>query len=111
MGTAYQAARQRSGWIDRSSRGRIVVSGKDRAAYLQGLLTNDIVALTPGSGCYAAWLTPQGRMITDAHVFEPGHMLLLHVPVELVDGILERLDQFLFSEDVQLASLAGALRA
>src|ERR1043166_1550467 len=74
MGTAYQAARQRSGWIDRSSRGRIVVSGSDRASYLQGLLTNDIAALTPGSGCYSAYLTAQGRMISDLWVYELGEV-------------------------------------
>jgi folate-binding protein YgfZ len=93
-----------------SARGQIAVAGKDRASYLQGLLTNDIQALTPGTGCYAAWLTPQGRMITDLHVLESGDMILLDVPAELVDAILERLDQFLFGEDVQLASLATALR-
>ena len=42
-----------------SPRRQIAVVGKDRAAYLQGLLTNDIEALRPGTGCYAAWLTPQ----------------------------------------------------
>ena len=94
-----------------SARAQIAVAGKDRAAYLQGLLTNDVQALTAGTGCYAAWLTPQGRMITDVHVLESGDMILLDVPVELVDSILQRLDQFLFGEDVQLASLAGALRA
>jgi len=94
-----------------SARAQIAVAGKDRAVYLQGLLTNDVQALTAGTGCYAAWLTPQGRMITDVHVLESGDMILLDVPVELVDSILQRLDQFLFGEDVQLASLAGALRA
>ena len=44
----YAAARHRAALIDRSDRGRIVVSGADRASYLQGLLTNDIVALKPG---------------------------------------------------------------
>jgi folate-binding protein YgfZ len=86
------------------------VAGKDRAAYLQGLLTNDIQALTPGTGCYAAWLTPQGRMITDLHVLESGDMILLDVPADLVETLVQRLDQFLFSEDVQLASLGGQLR-
>ena len=93
-----------------SARAQIAVAGKDRAAYLQGLLTNDIQALTPGTGCYAAWLTPQGRMITDLHVLESGDMMLLDVPAEQVEALVQRLDQFLFSEDVQLASLAGALR-
>ena len=94
-----------------SPRSAIGVSGKDRAAYLQGLLTNDIPALTAGSGCYAAWLTAQGRMLTDMHVFESGDMILLDVPAAELSATLQRLDQFLFGEDVQLADLSGALEA
>ena len=91
------------------SRGQIAVAGKDRASYLQGLLTNDIQALTAGTGCYSAWLTPQGRMLTDMHVFESGDMILLDVPADQLPSTLQRLDQFLFTEDVQLADLAGSL--
>ena len=58
------------------------MAGQDRATYLQGLLTNDIPALSPGTGCYSAWLTPQGRMLTDMHVLESGGMILLDVPAE-----------------------------
>jgi folate-binding protein YgfZ len=89
----------------------IGVAGKDRASYLQGLLTNDIQALTGGTGCYAAWLTPQGRMLSDMHVFESGDMILLVVPEALRAATLERLDQFLFGEDVQLADLSSSLKA
>ena len=89
----------------------IGVAGKDRAGYLQGLLTNDIHALTPGAGCYAAWLTPQGRMLTDMHVFESGDMILMDVPANVLPATLQRLEQFLFSEDVQFADLSGALQA
>ena len=49
-----------------------MLTGADRRAYLQGLLTNDIEALTPGTGCYAALLTAQGRMMTDMRVIELG---------------------------------------
>jgi folate-binding protein YgfZ len=90
-------------------RSAIGVAGKDRASYLQGLLTNDILALSPGTGCYAAWLTPQGRMLTDLHVFESGDMILLDLPVEQHAATLARLEQFLFSEDVQLSDLADTL--
>ena len=90
-------------------RGQLAVAGKDRASYLQGLLTNDIAALAPGSGCYAAWLTPQGRMLTDMHVLQSDSMILLDVPLDRAAATLERLDQFLFSEDVQLASLVDSL--
>jgi folate-binding protein YgfZ len=92
-----------------SPRRQIAVVGKDRAAYLQGLLTNDIEALRPGTGCYAAWLTPQGRMLTDMHVLESDSMMLLDVPAETVDATLARLEQFIFTEDVRVESLAESL--
>ncbi len=88
---------------------QIAVAGQDRAAYLQGLLTNDIQALAPGSGCYSAWLSPQGRMHTDMHVLESGDMILLDVPAETLESTIRRLEQFIFTEDVQVASLAENL--
>ena len=90
-------------------RHQIAVAGPDRATYLQGLLTNDIPALAPGNGCYSAWLTPQGRMLTDMHVLESGSMILLDVPAETTEATRERLEQFIFTEDVQVASLAESL--
>jgi folate-binding Fe-S cluster repair protein YgfZ len=94
-----------------AERRQIAVSGPDRASFLQGLLTNDIPSLTAGQGCYAAWLTPQGRMITDLHVLESGDMLLLDVPAADVEQTAERLEQFHFTEDVLIANLAGSLRS
>ena len=107
----YRAVREHAATGAIAPRRAIGIGGPDRAAYLQGLLTNDVLALTPGTGCYAAWLTPQGRMLTDLHVFESGDMMLLDVPADLAEATLQRLDQFLFSEDVQLARLADTLRA
>jgi len=102
---AYEAARRRAAVLDRSDRGRIVVSGVDRASYLQGLLTNDIVALQAGQGCYAAYLTPQGRMIADLYVYELGDVILLTMDRAVKDSVLAKLDQFIFSEDVQLGDV------
>src|SRR3954453_12697523 len=94
-----------------SARAQIAVAGKDRASYLQGLLTNDIEALTPGVGCYAAYLTAQGRMITDLWVYELGDVILLALPRAVKDGVLAKLDQFIFSEDVQLGDVTDTLAA
>ena len=107
----YRALKEHAAIGAIAPRNAIGLTGKDRAAYLHGLLTNDIQALTPGTGCYAAWLTPQGRMLTDIHIFESGEMILLDVPADLVPATLQRLDQFLFSEDVQLADLSETLTA
>ena len=105
---AYDAARERAGLVDRTEYGYIVVSGKDRASYLQGLLTNDILALGPGQGCYAAYLTAQGRMIADLWVYELGDVILIRVLRDVRPTVLEKLDQLIFSEDVQLGDVTDA---
>ena len=104
---AYDAAHRGAAFVDRSDRGRVVVSGSDRASYLQGLLTNDVVALRAGQGCYAAYLTAQGRMIADLHVYELGDVMLLAMPGDVKDAVLAKLDQFIFTEDVQLGDVTG----
>jgi folate-binding protein YgfZ len=103
----YDAARRRAAVVDRTGLGRIVLSGKDRASYLQGLLTNDVVALKSGQGCYAAYLTAQGRMIADMHVYELGDVMLMTLAGDVKDTVLARLDQFIFTEDVQLGDVTG----
>lgn len=107
----YHALRHGSGIVDRSHRGRLRLKGEDRRSYLQGLLTNDIVALTAGTGCYAALLTPQGRMIADMRVLETGHSTVLDLPGAVADDVRARLEEFVFAEDVQITDLAPASRA
>ena len=101
----YRALRDRTGIVERSGRGKIVVAGADRAKYLHAMLTNDIATLAPGTGCYAAYLTPQGRMIADMWVYELGDLCLLDVHQSVKDTVLARLDQFVFSEDVRLGDV------
>lgn len=106
--TGYRAARTTVALCDRRDRGRLVVSGADRASYLQGMLTNDIVALAAGQGCYACYLTAQGRMISDMWLFELGDVLLMTTPGSTRETVLTKLDQFIFSEDVQLGDVTDA---
>ena len=93
--------------IDRTSAGRILLTGADRRSYLQGLLTNDIESLTPGTGCYAAMLTAQGRMMTDMRVLELGDSILLDVPAPVTAAIRDHLDRFIFSEDVTVEDVTA----
>ena len=102
---AYRSAREHAAFLEREDRGLIEVSGPDRASFLQGLLTNDIGSLAAGAGCYAAYLTPQGRMITDVFVYELGDLMLLTIARETKDAVITKLDQNIFTEDVRVADV------
>jgi folate-binding protein YgfZ len=108
---SYAAARERSAFFPRSDRAWVVLSGKDRRSYLQGLLTNDIAALGAGQGCYAAYLTAQGRMIAELWVYELGDTMLLSCHADVKDTVVAKLDQFIFSEDVQLGDVTATFTA
>ena len=103
----YHALRRSAGIVDRSARGRLLLTGADRRAYLQGLLSNDIDALVPGSGCYATYLTAQGRMIADMRVFETGDAVLVDLDGTVVQAVADRWSQFIFSEDVQVRNISA----
>jgi folate-binding protein YgfZ len=75
----YAALHDACGALRRDERARWLFSGKKAAETLNGLLSNDIEALTPGSGCYAAALTPKGRIVADVRVFRREDDCLLDV--------------------------------
>jgi len=104
----YEAAIGGAAVFDNSSRGKIAVAGVDRRTYLHAMLTNDVETLEQGSGCYAAYLVQQGRMIADMTVLELGDLVLLDLDGAAVAEVLKKLDQFVFSEDVQLGDLTAA---
>jgi tRNA-modifying protein YgfZ len=93
----------------RADRGRLALRGSDRRAYLHGLLSNDVLTLTPGEWRYATLLTPQGRMLTDMRVFELGDYTLVDLPVETTQAIREHLDKFIITEDVTVEDMTADL--
>jgi folate-binding protein YgfZ len=105
----YQAVHANGGVVRRTDRRVLAVSGADRASWLQGLLTNDVASLAEGQSRYAAYLTPQGRMIADMNVVSREGRLLLDVPANLAAGLRDRLDGLIFAEDVQVTDESGRL--
>ena len=66
MSDVYRAARERAAYADRRDRVRFAFTGAQAATTLNGLLTNDIAAVHPGTGCYAAALTGACKPALDA---------------------------------------------
>jgi tRNA-modifying protein YgfZ len=64
----YRVLHESAGVVDRSGRGKLLVRGSDAAEFLQGQLTNDVEALEPGQGAYAALLDRKGHVQADMRV-------------------------------------------
>src|SRR3954464_696732 len=73
----YVLAKTEAVVIDRSSRGRLLLTGADVADFLQGQVSNDVEALAPGTGCYATLLTAKGKIRCDMRIIRGGDWFLL----------------------------------
>lgn len=105
----YRQARSHAVVWTRDRTDRLLVTGADRREWLQGLLSNDVVALAAGHGCYACYLTPQGRMISDMRLLELGDRMLVDLPPGTATSLIERLDPFIIAEDVALADVTATV--
>ena len=90
----YAALRTGTLLVDRSLRGRLRVRGEKAKETVTGLVTNDILALEPGHGVFAAALTPKGRIIADVRVFVDGSALLIDAPARAFPGFLAMLKKY-----------------
>jgi folate-binding protein YgfZ len=88
--------------LDLSARGKIRVTGEDRARLLHAMTTNDVQALQPGQGCYVFFLNAQGRILGDANLFCFADHLLLDVEPETRTKLYEHLDRYIIADDVTI---------
>jgi tRNA-modifying protein YgfZ len=66
--TEYELVSESAGLVERSDRGMFVVRGGEAADFIQGQVSNDVEALSPGQGCYATILNHKGKLRTDLRV-------------------------------------------
>jgi len=66
--TDHEVLTSACGLVDRSERGKLALTGAQAAELLNGQVTNDVATLEPGSGQYAAFLTPKGKMLGDLRI-------------------------------------------
>jgi tRNA-modifying protein YgfZ len=98
----YRAITEACGLLDRSERGKLALSGSEAKSFLQGQVTNDVEGLTPGAGCYAAFLTPKGKMLGDLRILDTGTELLLDTERAALQALFNMIRRFSIGYDVQL---------
>jgi folate-binding protein YgfZ len=103
----YQAARDSAALAEKDWFGIVRLSGGERASWLQGMVTNDVQKLLPGEGCYAAHLTPQGKIVAHMHVLADDDALWLSLERASIPGLLSAFDKLLIMEDVQVVDVSN----
>jgi folate-binding protein YgfZ len=100
--TWYRALIEACGMVDRSERGKLALTGPEAKTFLQGQVTNDVEALEPGQGCYAAFLTHKGKMLGDLRVLDLGDELLLDTERSTLQELFNMIRRYKLGADVEL---------
>ncbi len=82
----YSALRRSAVVFDRGERSRGRFQGAQARETLTGLVTNDVQALVPGAGQYAAALTPKGKITSDVRIFARAEELFVDLPPRAAAG-------------------------
>ncbi|HTE76834.1 MAG TPA: folate-binding protein YgfZ [Xanthobacteraceae bacterium] len=94
-------------------RGVVKVSGDDARKFLHGLVTADMLSLTPGTARFCALLTPQGKIIADFFVAEApsadGGGFFLDVPRALDTTLFDKLNLYKLRAKVLIEDLSEIL--
>jgi tRNA-modifying protein YgfZ len=102
MTESLQAIDTGCGLLDRSERGKLALTGADAKPFLAGQVTNDVEALTPGRGVYAALLTHKGKMRADLRVLDLGDELWLDTERVALQALFDTIRRFKIGYDVEL---------
>jgi tRNA-modifying protein YgfZ len=104
----YRQLREECGLLDRSERGKLLVSGPDGAEYLQGQLTSDVEALEVGDGQYAALLNRKGHMQTDMRVLRPAaEEIWIDTEPEPLAAARRHLEMYSIGREVTVADVSS----
>jgi folate-binding protein YgfZ len=99
----YRELREGAGLLERTERATLEVRGPDAAEFLQGQVTNDVVALDSGRGCYAAMLNPKGRIAADMRILRAApERFLLDTEATARDVVLRDLRMYKIGRQVEV---------
>jgi tRNA-modifying protein YgfZ len=102
----YRVLREGAGVVERPERRLLEVTGPDAVEYIHDQVTNDVAALAPGEGCYAALLDRKGHLQTDLDVLRTApDQLLLACDVEGREALGVHLGTYRVGRRVEFAKL------
>ena len=96
-------------FVELNERGVLAVSGPDARTFLQGLISNDVLRVSPARAIYAALLTAQGRYLHDFFIAEIGGVLALDCEAARRDDLIKRLKMYKLRSNVTLGDWTGRM--
>jgi folate-binding protein YgfZ len=110
VGGDYRILTEGAGVLERAERAHLTLRGPEAHEYLQGQVTNDVQALAPGAGCYAALLNPKGRILADMRVLSLSpEELWLDVEAVAHETALRELQMYKIGRQVEVAAAERAV--
>lgn len=99
----YNAVRNSQAWQNRSRRGKLVITGRDRSTWLQGMISNDINLLSDKRRVMqACLLNVTGHVIADLMVVDRGDSYLLEFHIDLLERVYRFLERYIIEEHVEI---------
>jgi hypothetical protein len=84
-------------------RSLVRVGGGEARAFLQGLLTQDVLSLAEGEARWGALLTPQGKALFDLLLWGAGEDVLIDCEAAVADALVRRLTLYRLRRAVTIA--------
>lgn len=109
--TEFSALLSGCGIYDLGWEAKIVVTGKDRVRWLNGMITNNVRDLPAGRGVYAFLLNPQGHILGDLYAYNRGDSFLVTTDQGQVGKILAIFDRYIIMDDVEVTDISDKLTA
>jgi tRNA-modifying protein YgfZ len=95
--------------VDRSTWGRLRVTGGDRVRFLQGLTTINIETLGDGHHSWGAILSPKGRVLSVIDVARVGDAFVITCEPQLAEPTRVLLERYAVMDDVAFEPIGGPL--
>jgi folate-binding protein YgfZ len=92
-----------------SWRAKLVVTGRDRTRWLNGMVSNNIRDLAPGHGVYSFVLNAQGHILGDMYVFNRDESFLIDTDRTQAEKLMQVLKKYIIMDQVVLSEAGNGL--
>ena len=107
----FRALVETAGIFDLGWRAKLLVSGRDRVRWLNGMITNNVRDLAAGQGIYSFLLTPQGKILGDLYAYNRGEFLALDTDQAQAENLVTSLRKYIIMDKVEIANAGDKIAA